>query len=105
MGLGINMDESYPQLYKKIRGGDIDIRDVLEEFVALPLPDPTNPITAAEPADRFFAEYGVGNTLDLIDRPYERMHAYEMLLYLLFERDSIRFQAIHNPTTSSTLTH
>lgn len=47
--------------------------------------------------DEFFSKYGVGNryTDTGLDRPSERIRAYELLLYILLEYDPERFRKIH----------
>lgn len=94
----MSMHDSYPELYKKLWGKETDMSNILVDFAALPVPDPSNPTAAAALADKFFEKYAVGNTLDVVDRPYERMHAYEVLLDLLFEHNNAQFQAIHKGT-------
>lgn len=46
----------------------------------------------------FFGKYGVGNTLFDVNRPLERMEAYESLLDILIQIDEDQFNKIHKGT-------
>ena len=45
--------------------------------------------------DEFFEKYGVGNALFAIEKPYERLKAYELLLYILKEYNREKYDQIH----------
>lgn len=49
-------------------------------------------------ADRFFGTYGVGNTVFVSDKPFERIKAYELLTYILKSYDSDQYTKIHKGT-------
>lgn len=51
-----------------------------------------------ERGDLLFREYGPGNTRDIIDRPYERFLAYEVLLEDLKNDDDEKYKIIHKGT-------
>jgi len=48
--------------------------------------------------DLFFETYGVPNTIEIANLPYERFICYEYLLQLLSKEDSNKFSAIHKGT-------
>lgn len=52
---------------------------------------------ANEKAEYFFIKYGVGN-LEKLDRPMERMEAYELLFDILIDIDAKQFKNIHKGT-------
>jgi hypothetical protein len=53
---------------------------------------------SSEPGNLFFQLSGVGNPLDIVDRPYERFFAYERLLDDLCADDKDKYNAIHKGT-------
>ncbi|HEY5592031.1 MAG TPA: hypothetical protein VIK55_13565 [Paludibacter sp.] len=52
---------------------------------------------ANKKANDFFEKYGIGNKIG-IDRPLERMEAYELLLDILTTIDAKQFKNIHKGT-------
>lgn len=80
---------SFPNLYIIITGRDINIENLLPDFMATP----------AGQGDRLFEKYGPGNIIDFpLDRPYERMKAYEVLLSIFEDFNSNHFMEIHKGT-------
>lgn len=63
--------------------------DIKRDFLAIDSP---------ESADVFFEIYGPGNSVDKVDRPYERMRAYEQLLAFLRRIDYNKYNGIHKGT-------
>lgn len=55
-------------------------------------------ISTRQNADDFFQNYGVGNVIKGLDRPFERQYAYEQLLLILKEFDNDKYQFIHKGT-------
>lgn len=55
-------------------------------------------IRGPEDGDRFFEAYGPGNTLQVIERPFERFEDYELLLSIIKEDDPQKFAQIHKGT-------
>lgn len=55
-------------------------------------------ITGPETGDRFFENFGPGNTIYLVDRPYERFSDYEQLLKILKDDDPQKYLEIHKGT-------
>lgn len=55
-------------------------------------------IRGHEDGDRFFEAYGPGNTLQVIERPFERFEDYELLLSIIKEDDPQKFAQIHKGT-------
>lgn len=55
-------------------------------------------ITGPEDGDRFFEAYCPGNTIDIADRPFERFEDYEMLLQIIKDDDSEKYDKIHKGT-------
>jgi hypothetical protein len=49
-------------------------------------------------ADRFFAEFGVGNTDDFPNRPFERFTSYKQLLLSLRDSNPLKFESVHKGT-------
>lgn len=49
-------------------------------------------------ADIFFEKYGVGNYLINVNRPFEQMEAYELLLDILFHINKDQYKNIHKGT-------
>lgn len=82
------MKTSYPALYQQIRGILIDVSNMLVDFMAIPPGE----------GDSFFEQYGVGNVVGGIDKPYERLYAYELLLEILSNNNINQFQSIHKGT-------
>ena len=82
------MKASYPAQYQHIRGASIDVSNILVDFMAIPRSE----------GDSFFEQYGVGNVVGGIDKPYERLSAYESLLEILADHDINQFKAIHKGT-------
>lgn len=52
----------------------------------------------AADADRFFGEYGIGNTTDFPANPYERFFYYRQLLARLRASDPQKFALVHKGT-------
>jgi hypothetical protein len=48
-----------------------------------------------EHGNLFFQAFGVGNTVDVADRPFERMRDYELLLQSLNADDPQKYRALH----------
>jgi len=82
------MRVSYPTLFQKIRNQAIDLSNMLVEYATIP------PLEG----DSFFEKYGVGNVVGGIDKPYERLSAYEILLEILSDHEIEQFRAIHKGT-------
>ncbi len=55
-------------------------------------------IRGPEDGDRFFEAYGPGNTLQVIERPFERFEDYELLLNIIKQDDPQKFAQIHKGT-------
>lgn len=55
-------------------------------------------ICGPEDGDKYFEGFGVGNTLFVIDRPYERFLCYEFLLSQIQLRDIKKFKSVHKGT-------
>jgi hypothetical protein len=55
-------------------------------------------LSRADEADRFFAEYGIGNTIERPASPYERFVYYRELLTRLRASDPDKFASIHKGT-------
>lgn len=55
-------------------------------------------ITGPGDGDRFFEAYAPGNTIQVIEKPYERFEDYELLLSILNEDDQQKFLRIHKGT-------
>lgn len=55
-------------------------------------------INGPEDGDRFFEAYGPGNTLQVIERPFERFEDYEYLLETIKNDDHQKFAQIHKGT-------
>ena len=55
-------------------------------------------INGPEDGDRFFEAYGPGNTVQVIERPFERFENYELLLSVIKEDDPQKFAQIHKGT-------
>lgn len=89
---------SYPLLFEELRGAPLDPSQLLVDFSRLPLPPSVSVIDAAGLADKFFEKYGTGNNLAIIDRPFERFHAYELLLGTLAGENRSKYDAIHKGT-------
>jgi hypothetical protein len=51
-----------------------------------------------EKGDGFFEVYGAGNRDFVLDRPHERMKAYELLLYILKTHNPEKYRDIHKGT-------
>lgn len=49
-------------------------------------------------ANNFFETYGVGNKVFVVENPFERVHAYELLLYILKSYDNTKYSEIHKGT-------
>lgn len=80
---------SFPNLYTIITGKNINIDNLLPEFMATPAGD----------GDPLFEKYGPGNVINFpLDRPYERMKAYELLLSILRDFNPQHFTEIHKGT-------
>lgn len=80
---------SFPDLYMLIHGRPIDVTNLLTDFINTPVGQ----------GDRLFEQYGPGNIIDFpLDRPYERMKAYEVLLSILEDFNQDHFREIHKGT-------
>lgn len=80
---------SFGDLYELIYGMQINVSNLLPDFIGTP----------AAQGDRLFEKYGPGNTISIpLDRPYERMKAYELLLDMLEDFNPGHFRAIHKGT-------
>ncbi len=80
---------SFPDLYILINGRPIDVSDLLPDFINTP----------AGQGDALFEKYGPGNIIDFpLDRPYERLKAYEILLSTLEDFNANHFREIHKGT-------
>src|SRR5690606_38398913 len=55
-------------------------------------------ISTTAQADMFFENYGVGNTTQIIDNPFERQVCYEILLKILKYRNPTQYKEIHKGT-------
>lgn len=57
-------------------------------------------LEVASPADgdNFFGMFGPGNSISVIDKPYERFADYEKLLLLLRTDDELKYETIHKGT-------
>ncbi len=55
-------------------------------------------INGPEDGDRFFEAYGPGNTIQVIERPFERFEDYEYLLETIKKDDPQKFGLIHKGT-------
>jgi len=55
-------------------------------------------INSSEDGNRFFEAYCPGNTIDIIDRPYERFEDYENFLKIIREDDQVKYEIIHKGT-------
>ena len=64
---------------------------LLADFTAL---DATNPSAC----DALFEKYGVGNTLDIKDRPFERLNSYLFLIDTLRTANSTKYHKMHKGT-------
>lgn len=89
---------SYPLIFQELRGTSLNPDQFLIDFEAIPLPPLVSVIESAAASDNFFEKYGVGNDLTNINRPYERFHAYELLLEILSSHNRIRYEHIHKGT-------
>ena len=48
--------------------------------------------------DLFFETYGVPNTIEIFNAPYERFVCYELLMQMLKNEDAVKFSLIHKGT-------
>jgi hypothetical protein len=55
-------------------------------------------IKGPEDGDKFFEKFGIGNTINIIDRPFERFEDYEFLLQTLKNDDPSKYKEIHKGT-------
>jgi hypothetical protein len=55
-------------------------------------------ISNSSEADVFFSKYGVGNSIERANSPFERRSAYELLLEILVSIDEVQYHAIHKGT-------
>ncbi|MFO8054397.1 MAG: hypothetical protein R6U19_04445, partial [Bacteroidales bacterium] len=55
-------------------------------------------VTTPSDGDRYFEVFGVGNTLERVDRPFERFICYEFMLNELRNADAAKFNKIHKGT-------
>ena len=55
-------------------------------------------IRGPEDGDRFFEAYGPGNTIEVIESPFERFEDYELLLRTLKTDDPDKYEEIHKGT-------
>ena len=89
---------SYPSLFEGLRSEPLNSSELLADFEAIQLPPDVSIIESARQADVFFEKYGVGNNMAQIDRPFERFHAYELLLATLAGHNLAKYKQIHKGT-------
>jgi hypothetical protein len=82
---------NYATLYHQLSPAPQSLTNILVDYSQVAAGD-------SVPADDFFQKYGMGNVINGIDRPYERMKGYEFLLDALRNHDATHFEAIHKGT-------
>jgi len=89
--------KKYQAIFVKLKEQDFPGSEQLEsDYKSIPDRKKANK-EAEEKAEEFFKKYGVGNRLE-INRPLERMEAYELLLDILITIDAKQFKNIHKGT-------
>lgn len=83
------MNNYIAKLYNQLTGHSL--QEAVFEFQQLEIKN-------SRTGDLFFETYGVPNTIEIANAPYERFVCYEHLLQLMNEEDSDKFSIIHKGT-------
>ena len=74
------------------------LRSAMEYSGNIQLIEDFEKVNTATEGDMFFGKYGVGNQAFIVESPFERAKAYELLLYILRSYDKEQFIKIHKGT-------
>jgi len=83
------MNDYIHKLYQQLTGHTVN--EALLSFEQLDIRD-------GRTGDLFFEIYGVPNTIELFNAPYERFVCYELLIQMLKNDDATKFSQIHKGT-------
>lgn len=83
------MNEYIRKLYQQLTGHTVN--EALLAFQQLVIKD-------GRTGDLYFETYGVPNTIELFNAPYERFVCYELLMQMLKNEDATKFSSIHKGT-------
>jgi len=83
------MNDYIHKLYQQLTGHTVN--DALLAFEQLE-------IRNGRTGDLYFETYGVPNTIELFNAPYERFACYELLMQMLKSEDAVKFSLIHKGT-------
>lgn len=83
------MNSNIAKLYNQLAGHTLE--EAVYEFQQVEIKNPRT-------GDLFFETYGVPNTIEISNVPYERFICYEYLLHLLSNEDKSKFSTIHKGT-------
>lgn len=83
------MNDYIQKLYQQLTGHTVN--DALLAFQQLDIKD-------GRTGDLYFETYGVPNTIELFNAPYERFVCYELLMQMLKNEDAAKFSLIHKGT-------